>query len=67
MAALGAWPVTWVLYGCLGGVARLLGPVWLPCRQGPSPWPRMAAVGAWPVPFAPYGRRGVVARPLCPV
>jgi len=30
MAALGAWPVPWSLYGCRGGVAGPLGRVWPP-------------------------------------
>jgi len=69
MAAVGALPVPWDLYGRRGAVADPLGPVWrlwgrgrspgqrmAAVGRGRSPAPRMVAVGAWPVPWASYGR-----------
>jgi len=80
MAAVGAWPVPWVLSGCRGawlvfwgpsrrrgGVAGLLGPVWPPWGRGRSLRRRLFAVKAWPVPWVPIGCRGGVADPLGPV
>jgi len=57
MIAVGVCPVPWASYGCRGGVAGPLGPVWPPCMRGQSPGPRIAAVGAWSVPWVLYGRR----------
>jgi len=70
MAAVGAWPVSWAVYGCCGGealplgpvwrpwgLARLLGPLWTPWVRGPSPGLRMATVGASPFPLAESDRR----------
>jgi len=64
MIAVGSWPVPWVPYGCRGGVAGPMGPIWLPWGRGRSPGPRNAAVGVWPVAWARYGCRGGVAGPL---
>jgi len=66
VAAVGARPVSWALYGCREGVASPHGLVWPPWGRGRSPRPRMAAVGAWTVPWALYGRRGGVAVPWAP-
>jgi len=57
MATVGAWPFALASYGCRGGGAVSLGPVWPPWWEcGRYPGPQMAAMGAWPVPWAPYGR-----------
>jgi len=71
MASVGAWSVPWVLYGCRGGVAGLLGSVWPPCGEtgplvlilppwghGQSPGPCTAAVGEWLDPWVPMDAVG---------
>jgi len=57
------WPTPLAPFGCRGGVAVPLNPVW-PRKGVASPGPGVAIVGAWPVLSASCGRRGGVAGPL---
>jgi len=59
-------PFSWAPSGRCGGVAEILGSVWLPWGRSRSPWPPLATVGAWLVSRVTSRRRGGVPDLLSP-